>query len=216
MSVAVPTTPTHEHTRIGTTAGMSNDLPPTTHPSSASSMSSYSIIPPSSTVIGAPHLGSSHSESEPHFPGAWVDTAPGTPAPLKDNQDNFAQQMKNTNLTETTREDLPPACTSFVEANWSVRLRTYHSTAGSSIGDMTQVPSKLTKSTDPSLLPANHDDSRELAGPVQPLKENPQAAYAERASTTNVNSISPIVNTACAYPSLACLVSIHRCIPRFT
>lgn len=100
----------HSGSRSGsrTTHGhQSNDpaRPRMTLPSSASSTSSYSILSPPRSVIDVsspPHLGSSHSESEPHFPGAWVDTAPGTPAPalLKDNRDNFAEQMKDTNLTE--------------------------------------------------------------------------------------------------------------------
>ena len=104
--------------------GPPNDPLPTTH-TSASSMSSYSVTPPSRAVVdtfNAPHLGSSHSESEPHFPGAWVDTAPGTPAPLHDNRNNYDEQMKDMNLTERAREVLPPSVvqflrTSFVWAN---------------------------------------------------------------------------------------------------
>jgi len=151
MSIAVPTTPTHEHlapsippvmahprtartartaggtagTTHGSAVGPPNDPLPTTHTSSASSMSSYSVTPPSRVVVdtlNAPHLGSSHSESEPHFPGAWVDTAPGTPAPLHDNRDKYDEQMKDMNLTERAREVLPPSVvqflrTSFVWAN---------------------------------------------------------------------------------------------------
>ena len=98
----------HSGSGSGTTHGhQSNEpaRPRMTLPSSASSTSSYSILSPPRSVLdvsSTPHLGSSHSESEPHFPGAWVDTAPGTPAPapLKDNRDNFAEQMKVTNLTE--------------------------------------------------------------------------------------------------------------------
>ena len=46
-----------------------------------------------------------------------MNTAPGTPAPLKDNRDNFAEQMKNANLTERSKEVLPPLSTSFLQAN---------------------------------------------------------------------------------------------------
>lgn len=111
MSAAVLKTPPHEHL----SPSFASVSPPTTHPSFASSISSYSVVSASGATLdafNAPQLGSSHSESEPHFPGAWLDTAPGTPAPLQDNQANLAQQVKTTNL-------LPPAvvqfpCTSFV------------------------------------------------------------------------------------------------------
>jgi len=85
-------------------------------PRDPSSPSSYSVLSVPTTLVGrvsdTPHLGptrSINSESEPHFPGAWVDTAPSTPAPLKDNQDILAQHIKNINLTgqQQPRETLP-------------------------------------------------------------------------------------------------------------
>src|SRR5258706_8397033 len=64
-----------------------------------------------------------------------------------------------------------------------------------------------TNTTDPSLLPlplplpASRDASTEAAGPIKRPAENPQIAYDEPTSTTNVNPISPIsiVNTAREY-----------------
>ena len=71
---------------------------------------------------------------------------------------------------------------------------------------MAQGPSGLTKSTDPASFPAQRDASREAAGPVNRLAEDPQVEYAEPTSTTKVNSI---VSTTCMYPSPASLVPIH-------
>jgi hypothetical protein len=137
MSAAVLRTPTLEHPppsfappsahidAISTTHGPmpsasdSSNKPSPTRPSSIPS-SSYAVVSAPRTPVGfsnAPQLGSSHSESEPHFPGAWVDTAPGTPVPLKDNIDNLAQQVKNTGLTERAGEVLPTVVTQYLRTS---------------------------------------------------------------------------------------------------
>ena len=208
----------------GTTHGhQSNDPPPMTHSLSVSSASSYSAISLPRSVIdvsNAPHLGSSHSESEPHFPGAWVNTAPGTPAPLNDDRDNFAEQMKNANLNERSRAALPPPLrTSLVLENCLARTAMYlysfisltlrYSPAGSSSDDVTQVPSGLPKTSDPSLPTAGRDASTEVAGPNTRLAD-PQIEYAEPTSTTKANPVyaTSIVNTAREYP-IAGMTSVH-------
>lgn len=117
--------PTHGFTRSA--VATSNSQPPTTRPSFSSSSSSYSVTSAPRAVADTSQLGSSHSEREPHFPGAWVDTAPGTPAPLNDNpaqqaQQSQQQQVGDTSPTGRAREALPTAVaqyfrTSFVYPN---------------------------------------------------------------------------------------------------
>jgi hypothetical protein len=125
------TTPTHEHpappaqipAAPHTTATLSSNGPLPTVPAFKTSRSPYSVVSAPTTHLDSPdtpQLGSSYSESEPHFPGAWIGTAPGTPAPPKgdSSSDYLTQQVKNTTPTEKAREVLPAALAQYLRTSF--------------------------------------------------------------------------------------------------